>query len=484
MNRFTPIDRWLNFLQHPDASRRLKAVKRARELGDAQVDFPLRHLAVSDPDTSVRLAALQTVIDIGDDETGWTLQRAVLDPDPGIRKQAVDALAGYPGADSAHALASRVNDSYEIAESACRSLSRIGDEFAVRELDSMTGPGVLSLRLQAIAALGATRNPAAVPKLAHHLHSNEPQIRAAAVEALGNFGHTTEFTGAGAILVDTLVRSLDDPEPEVRLNGAKALRHVKAWETCVPLNAALGDEDARVREAAANTLALLDAPQHPRMATLALRLESRRLRVGAIRRLENLADPTGFAALMASLGDEDAEVRRAAEAAIRTCRLQPDLAHFREALESEVPRLRAGAIRCLTERRDHASVPQFLKALQDSDLAVRVSAAKALGDLDVADACPPLCLLLADPAPELREAVIESLGKLGCRRALPALHERYKTFGGEPDGDLRLLLRAAIHSIKERAEQHAHLPLAASPPELEDEGLLISATAPTASDGR
>jgi HEAT repeat protein len=478
------MDRWLNRLEDPDASVRLSAVQEARAQDQAEVEIRLRRVALNDPDASVRLAALESLITSPDEPTATTLRKALLDPVPAIRKLAVRALSDYPGEETARALASRVDDQFEIADAAFRSLSQIGDDWTLEQLSSLAGSQLLSRQLDAIAALGASRNPAAVPKLAVHLNSDEARVRAAAVEALANFGHTTEFTGAGAILVDTLVRSLEDPEPEVRLNGAKALRHVKAWETYVPLNAALGDEDARVREAALETLTRLGAPTHARMAVRALGQDSARLRTGALRRLESLSDRSTFYAIAASLHDDVDAVRRSAAASFRNLRCEPTLQHFHEALETEVPRLRAGAIRCLAEQRDYDSIPRVLECLGDPDFGVRLAAAKALGDLCADDACSVLCELLDDPEPALREAAIESLGKLGCRRALPALRERHKTFGGEPDGRLRKLLRAAIQAIEERTEQHAHLPLAAYPPEPEHNELPISTSAPSLPDGR
>ncbi len=478
MNRFTPLDRWLTHLDHPDASERLRAIQQAGEVGSAQAAPPLRLLALGDPDAAVRLEALTALTALRGESAISTLIKAVLDPEAGIRKTAVEALASYSGEEVAAALASRVDDSAEIAAAALCSLSRIGDDFALRELALMAESGVVTRKLDAIRALGACRNPSAVPKLALYLKVDEKRVRTAVAEALGNFGHASAFTSADARVAAALLRALDDPSPEVREQGAKALRNVKAWETSVPLNAALGDEVEPVRKAALETLTHLAAPTHARMALRALELSSPRLRAGAIRRLQALADPTFYFAIAVSLEDDDPSIRAAAETALRKLSVTPESAHFQQALESEFPRLRANAIRCVTQRRDNTLVPQLLHALKDSDLNVQTAAAKSLGELHVPDACPALCALLEHPSTTFREAVIESLRNLGCRLALPALHERYKTFGGEPDRHLRKRLHAAIEAIAERTEQHRHLPLAASPPELSDTDLPISALGP------
>jgi HEAT repeat protein/beta-lactamase regulating signal transducer with metallopeptidase domain len=162
------------------------------------------------------------------------------------------------------------------------------------------------------------------------------------------------------------------------------------------------------------------------------------------------ADTGVVNALIARLGDEDADVRRAA-------------AHS------------------LGQLKDSRAVPGLIGALKDSDPKVRASAAEALAEFEDSRAIAPLAALLNDPSTEVKQSALEGLshfedgvpsgaviralgdadaevrhkaahlaGKLRDRSATPALAKLV----GDPDSDVR---QAAIEAIGELKD-----PMAAS----------------------
>jgi HEAT repeat protein len=120
-----------------------------------------------------------------------------------------------------------------------------------------------------------------VPDLAKLLRNDEVEIRRAAARALTRLPNTTAA-------IPALIEALKDPDPFVRDNSVDALAVMHPGDVVGPLTRALRDPDANARRRAADTLA----------------------RVG--RETEG-----AWPGLIELLKDENAEVRKAATAALR-----------------------------------------------------------------------------------------------------------------------------------------------------------------------
>jgi HEAT repeat protein len=139
-----------------------------------------------------------------------------------------------------------------------------------------------------------------------------------------------------------------------------------------------------------------------------------------------LPNPTALAALAAALGDQDAEVRQKAGSALAA--IGPNAIPFLiKALEHSNPLVRAVAATSLGQLSpaDRAAIRPLIRALRDTEPSVRLQVAAALGHFGAAAsaAVPGLIESLQSPSAELRSAAVRALGNIGApaHPSVPAL---------------------------------------------------------------
>src|SRR5574341_1011138 len=219
----------------------------------------------------------------------------------------------------------------------------------VPRLVELLRDGDPELRRTAAQALGKIADPQAIPPLLTGLSDPDPLVRTYSAWALGNIGEPA-LQAAGL----PLVKALGDSSAEVASAAAHALRHVVSAPGAVPslvelvldaardpvvqtrraamtalgmleasaaypaLVAALGDEDARVRQGAGAALGeLADRRALPALGERLQHDPDTGVRAEAAFRLGKLGDETVIATLRAaSTGDSDAGVRRWAARAV------------------------------------------------------------------------------------------------------------------------------------------------------------------------
>lgn len=164
------------------ARDRRVAVIVAGHRGDAAV--PAKH--VDDGDGSVRAAALHALERTGaltDDQ----VMAAFGDPDPTVRRQAVELAGRRPGIDLDPLLADDDPTVVEIAAWACGEQERIADPTLERLIGLATGADDPLVREAAAAALGAIGDERGLPAILAAC-DDKPQVRRRAVLALAPFG--------------------------------------------------------------------------------------------------------------------------------------------------------------------------------------------------------------------------------------------------------------------------------------------------------
>jgi HEAT repeat protein len=228
--------------------RRLRAAVALAEIGDESAAATLAaHLADREPEIRIQAAR-------GLGRMGWTpaidaIVSGFAKETPWVRARYADTLLGFGSAATWPLVAYiRVNHHFESEGpvAAIRTLAVIGDDQAgqplIEILHTATDPEV---RLAAIEALGAIGSPRALPVLRNQARSADGRIRAGAVSALGEIGDR------GAL--DLLASSLTDPEWWVRRNSAAAM--VMIVGGIDRLYEALLNEDRFAADAAAEALA-------------------------------------------------------------------------------------------------------------------------------------------------------------------------------------------------------------------------------------
>jgi HEAT repeat protein len=179
---------------------------------------------LQDPDPEVRLQAIKTLADLAEYPQGQKafLRPLLSDPDTAVRCQAAGALLNIDPDPEAEAML-----------------------VALAQTESQTGEGIAG--------------------------------RIMALEALAAYGGQNAYQ----IAVD----GLRDPSPAIRRSSAKLIAQIDTEQCLVPLQITLGDEDALVRQAAAEALGRIGLPA---LETTLQALNSPRLEEGALIALQYL----------------------------------------------------------------------------------------------------------------------------------------------------------------------------------------------------
>ncbi len=325
-------------------------------------------LALKDPDGGVRAATARALGRRGDRAATLPLATALGDPDWHVQAEAASALSALkderaipalrdllqerPAGRLFHPPAEEEADLAEADEQIAERTSHIVQRRALGALARMGEPafgalttilrddGIPSLiRAQAAKALGALGRPQAVQPLATALAGNEPDLQAAAAEALGALGGAAVDTLLDALRVQdastrrATVRALarvadpriieplclllkSEPDDWVRTNVATTLGKLKDKRALDPLRAALKDNHPGVRDAAAEALHALGAAESIEDLAARLKDPDSDVRQRAAETLGRLRKTEGVGPLLAALKHPDAKTRIGAAAAL------------------------------------------------------------------------------------------------------------------------------------------------------------------------
>jgi len=197
---------------------------------------------------------------------------------------------------------------------------------------------------------------------------------------------------------EAALRDLSHPQARVRLQAADSLGHLPAdadpglaARVRTGLRAALRDDDAEIRYAAALSLG-------------------------------ELRDAEAATALVEQMeGDGHPLPRQAATIALGLIGQREAVPALLRALQSAPRDVRFQAATSLVQLDPESAVAPLRRALRDQDAEVRSAAASALGDLGDRESAPALARLLDDSHPGVRFDAAGSLARLGDRRGTQVL---------------------------------------------------------------
>jgi HEAT repeat protein len=177
-------------------------------------------LALRDPDPGVREIAAQGLGYLGDPSTAPALGRALSDPEVGVRRRAAAALVTVPakGAQKALEHAARHDPDPTVRRYAVEALGWIEDDSVVPALIAATRDPQARVRRYAAMELGRRKATRALDALLSLFDDPDPDVRWQATLAVG------ELRDKRAI--DALVKALDDPAPQVANAAERALQRL------------------------------------------------------------------------------------------------------------------------------------------------------------------------------------------------------------------------------------------------------------------
>jgi HEAT repeat protein len=401
----------------------------ATALGKLEEEGRLEPLfrALRDRDADVQKAAILGLKKTSDERVPAALLPLLRHPNAGVRGSAAQVLefVGWRPAKPEEEMW------FLVAKGQCSRVAAYGAA-ALLPLEMVLNAGPYSLCVAAVQALGEIEDQRAVRLLLKALKSNDAAVCVAAVDSLTRVG--------GAQASEPLIGMLQHKNGQVRAAAVEALGSLGAAAAAAPVRALLSDPAWEVRRAAIETLGRLKDERAVEALSHTLADQDSDVREATAIALGAMSDRRAIGPLVVALKDPTSGVRRIAAAALS--RIDEDWATSAEA---------------------RAAVEELKPALYDRDPDVRRFVGHLLVSLGAAEpeaaqepraqemsastaekrrklAVSLFLAILCDRDPDLRQAAAEALGRLGERRAEPALMRAIR----DPEATVRTAAERAL----------------------------------------
>jgi HEAT repeat protein len=380
--------------------------------------------ALASPDEYVRARAAVTSPAAGNVAIELLI-KVLRDPEPLVRRSAIQALGELKATSAVDALTPFLkDDDQSTRKAAAVALGRIGDKKVAAALETATGSN--ADQWEYAAALYRLGNRDHLSQVTDALRSEYADVRQRALKALLEFGDNRALPALLALASDDAAVKRGE-SPWIRLALADGLAHFDGEEPRVALINMLGDSEAAVRAASATSLVKISSPDPKSEA-------SQRSLIALIGALKKETVPLVVTTITDGLSVFDrARVADLLLDARTEGKLSPTilgvLAASGVTAESETSQLTAGnaaeqirAAERLSRLGDPRAVAPLIDALTGAkELQVRVKSAEALGALRDRHAVEPLISASHAPEAQLRTAAVTALGLIGDHVAAEAL---------------------------------------------------------------
>ena len=315
------------------------------------------------------------------------------------------------------------------------------------------------VRLRAVAALGHSREPAALSAVAGLLNDPEAKVRAQAAASLAM------FTDPRAL--EPLAQASADPEAKVRLAAVSGLKQAlarrDAWKSeslpdGLDVNGSVAqarraamlaaeDEEPAIRREAAQALAAFSPDEAGEMLVhLALTDGDTEVVAQATTAIAASGSAHLRRLLVAALEEGDEGRRARAVVVLAAVGGAEAGRHLVEALHDSSPRVVEAALGGLAAAEVDGLAGRLVPELRHAEARVRAVAAAQLGRARAAAAVEPLVEALADPDEEVRVSALSALSRLGgmVRKHQGALNGRLT----DPSARVRMAASAALATLR------------------------------------
>lgn len=424
-------------LRDSNAEVRTSAALALARLNDPSAVSALRPL-LKDAEALVRSAAAQALGKLNAADALPELTALLADAEPEVRTgtaEALGALASPRAVDSL--IAALADKNLYVRSRSATALGKIGDARAVPAIVELLKDTDRTVRASAADALGKFRDRRAVQPLMDALRDRDAFVRQNAAFALGKIGDESA--------ADALADCLRDEDGRVRGRAVDALGVLAVPRTVETVSDALRDSDALVRTQAAQALGNYKEERAVDALVQALSESDPVLRRRAVESLGKIGENKALPALQSAMADANPTVRSSAVAAFARVGKTAAVPTLIETLKSDDAQTRNAAAFALGQMKSNdvfSAVLKFIGGLDAGkvverratlagfftafgDTAQALAAARAAADaserrgalyagtfvLNAPEAETWLKAALADAAPEVRRAALESLAR-------------------------------------------------------------------------
>ncbi len=222
------------------------------------------------------------------------------------------------------------------------------------------------------------------------------------------------------VTITSLTEILKTGQVNDRIQAIDRLSQLGELKASEPLLAALAtDPEISVRVKAAEALGRIKERRAVESLLRVATAREREIRLAAITSLGEIRDHQAADALFLSVADPDAEVKRVALDSL--AKLGISVERLKEDMANPNWQTKVAALETMGKLGDRKATPVAIAALRDNDFRVRVEAARVLGLLKDTASVEPLLRSLNDSSAEVRMQTASTLGYVSDSRSLPAL---------------------------------------------------------------
>ncbi|MEX2653452.1 MAG: HEAT repeat domain-containing protein [Acidimicrobiia bacterium] len=393
----------LTTLSGQDSSRRVRlAALDALKTADPEDRLLAAQQSLRDDDPQIRQAGLSLLTGRSDEEFA-ILAAALRDAEPAVAHRAAAILTQHGGYEVLALLWGQMQHTEGAARDLTLDVLRQLDATALRRLALQTvdSPDE-EARARGLAALTTLNDDRDVHHITEALNDQSVRVRLEVLRALSST--------AALIPIEPLLKTLDDPEDEIRAAAVRTLAVLEDTSVLPQLVARLYDSSPSVRRASRDVLE--DHRSEEVIELLFADLDHLARRVVAVHVLATMGRQIQTR-LIAKIDDADD--------------------HLREVI--------------LSTFHSTGMVEQLIGDLRDPDRAVRKQALEDLSRVGDGTAVGPIAQLLSEPDPQIRKLAAAALGAIGDDRAIEPLRE---AFANDPDMEV---VAAVEHAYRKFVRQ-------------------------------
>ena len=210
-----------------------------------------------------------------------------------------------------------------------------------------------------------------------------------------------------------LVKALDDPQPGVQEAALDALSSFERGVPEAPVQRMLASDNADMRQRAIEILMSMRARTSLPAITALVSDADADVRQSAIEAIQEMGDPSAAGTIMPALGDRDADVRQAAVQALAQLGGSIADATLDKLLQDADENVRQATVEYISERRITTRTTQLIRLLDDPSGDVRQAAAEALAQVRTPESHAALRRALTNADADVRRIAVEYFGEDG-----------------------------------------------------------------------
>ena len=401
-----------------NANLRTAAMEAFPRYGHTATPHLLRLL--KDRNEDVRMFSATILGDIRDPASVESLIEGLQDPNENVKNACAESLGKIGDIRAVKPLIDCLHQDFWIQYPAVIALGNIGDLAATEHLVKLLNDDML--RQAVVEALGSIGDASAIPVLTRLLAQNDPTIRNDTIASLVNIQRSVKPDGdclpsiKKALnhdeLIGHLIHSLQDPDSGIKKYAIIALGWLKENKAVGYLLELIHDYE--LEEYVIGALVSIGENSLPEIIDK-LNNPDPKIRVSLIRCIEWIGHMDGIRACIPFLKDENCDVRSHAVMAMSEGLGMEEVEDaLLELLSDNESEIRDMIVEILGKSGSKKLVEKLIQELSSEDQLRKAAAIQILGHLKNQAACKPLQNLLDDTSDEVRARTYRALGTIQC----------------------------------------------------------------------